>query len=165
MRVVFDEADLIKILSKHFGTTLSPENVKITADPFEIDVRDVEELPLASPPQPETTVAEELQSILVAAAQQVSTETETQEEAPMLKPDASTLTLNDLLNPEVSKHASQEEIPPEEKRKPLPPLPKLTDYFDQDDTEDTNENVHYDDPGRTTQAEIEASKRQRKGDS
>ena len=130
-------------------------------DPFEIDVRDVEEQLLSAPPTPKKTAAEELKAILDLATEQVATETSKHEEVPM--PDPTTFNIDQLLDPTVSRYSAEGDAPPPKKREPLPPLPKLNDYFGNDDTDDGGDNVHYDDPGETTPAEIEAARRQRKG--
>lgn len=162
MRVVLNIADLVKILGKHFGGPLTESNVKILTDPFEIDVRDVEEQLLSTPPAPKTTVAEELNALLTSAAEQIAAETGKHEE--VLTSESATLSIDQLLDPTVSRHSAEGDAPPPPKREPLPPLPKLNDYFgNEDDTADGAENVHYDDPGETTAAEVDAARRQRKG--
>ncbi len=166
MRVVFDKTDLIKILNKHFGVQVTADNVKILTDPFGIDIRNIEELPpLSTPPAPKNTVAEELKNILTLAAEQVSAEASKQGEVlmPESAPSPTTFSIDQLLDPTVSRHSAEGDAPPPKKREPLPPLPKLNDYFGNDDTDDGDDNVHYNDPGETTPAEIEAARRQRKG--
>ena len=161
MRVIFDKSDLVKILGKHFGMPISSEDVTITADPLEIDVRSIGEMPVSAPPKKEATVAEELHRLLTTAQQHVEEEQE-EKGVGMPKSDESPTTifsLEDLLNPDVSKNVSKDEVQAAKKkqRPPSPPLPKLNDYFDGDG--DSDENVHYDDPGEMTPAELDAAKR------
>jgi hypothetical protein len=158
MRVVLEAADLAKILSKHFGTELGGIDIDVKLDPLEIHVRNIGDLPSPQPDTTRATVAEELQAILVAAAEKTVDQPTKSEPVPV---DNSPFSYDDLLNPQVSKHVSTSEDPPA-KRERLPPLPKLSDFIE-DPTDAESGSVHFDDPGPTTSAEIAAARRT-KGD-
>lgn len=52
MRLILEKSDVVKILSKHFGTTLSEENVVVRPDPLEIEVSSISELDFDDAPAP-----------------------------------------------------------------------------------------------------------------